>query len=92
MSKSTTNDPPEPLSWKQADNDVHVATRDGEFAGFVEIDGAAHVVRDDHGTELGSFRTLGDARRALEGSPRRRPRTVQQLLRQHLRKGVTLRA
>ncbi len=64
---STTTFPPsDPLTWKQADADVHVATRDGEFAGFVEFDGTAHRVRDDHGTDLGAFASLDDAFRALE--------------------------
>lgn len=83
MSNTTTR-PPESLIWKQADDDVHVATRDGEFAGFVEIYGATHVVRDNHGTELGSFRTLVDARHALEGSTRRRSRSFGQTVRRHL--------
>lgn len=81
---NTTIHPPAPLTWKQADDDVHVATRDGEFAGFVEVYGRAHVVRDNHGTELGSFRTLVDARRALEGTSGRRPRSFRQTLRRHL--------
>lgn len=64
---STTTFPPsDPLTWKQADADVHVATRAGEFAGFVEFDGTAHLVRDNHGTELGAFDVLDDAFRALE--------------------------
>jgi hypothetical protein len=73
----TTIPPSDPLSWKQADVDVHVATRDGEFAGFVEFDGTVHLVRDQRGTDLGSFETLDDARRALEGAQeeRRRPLT-----------------
>lgn len=58
------------LTWKQADDDVHVATRDGEFAGFVELDAGSFVVRDNHGAELGVFRKLADARAALEGTPR----------------------
>lgn len=64
----TTFPPTDPLSWKQADADVHVATRDGEFAGFVEYDGAAHLVHDNHGTDLGTFDSLDDARQALEGA------------------------
>ena len=88
MSNTTTH-PPEPLNWKQADDDVHVATRDGEFAGFVEIYGQAHVVRDNHGTELGSFRSLVDARRALEGATRRRPRSFGQTLRRRLSRAVS---
>ena len=64
----TTFPPSDPLTWKQADADVHVATRAGEFAGFVEFDGTAHLVRDNHGAELGSFDSLDDARSALERS------------------------
>lgn len=64
---STTTFPPsDPLTWKQADTDVHVATRGGEFAGFVEFDGSAHLVRDNHGADLGAFDSLDDAFRALE--------------------------
>lgn len=67
ITMSTTTFPPsDPLTWKQADTDVHVATRGGEFAGFVEFDGSAHLVRDNHGAELGSFVELDDAFRALE--------------------------
>ena len=64
---STTTFPPsDPLTWTQADADVHVATRNGEFAGFVEFVGSAHLVRDNHGTDLGAFDSLDDAFRALE--------------------------
>jgi hypothetical protein len=67
ITMSTTTFPPsDPLTWKQADTDVHVATRAGEFAGFVEFDGTTHLVRDNHGTELGSYDALDDAFRALE--------------------------
>ena len=67
MTMSTITYPPsDPLTWKQADTDVHVATRGGEFAGFVEFDGAAHLVRDNRGTELGAFDSLDEAFRALE--------------------------
>lgn len=63
---STTTVPSSiPLTWKQADVDVHVATRNGEFAGFVEFDGSAHRLRDERGTDLGSFPSLDDAFRAL---------------------------
>lgn len=63
---TTTFSPSDPLTWKQADADVHVATRSGEFAGFVEFDGAAFVVRDHHGTDLGAFALQEDAFQALE--------------------------
>ncbi|PRA82250.1 hypothetical protein CQ045_06110 [Microbacterium sp. MYb66] len=69
ITMSTTTFPPsDPLTWKQADTDVHVATRAGEFAGFVEFDGAAHLVRDNHGVDLGAFDSLDDAFRALEAA------------------------
>lgn len=71
---TTTMSPYDPLTWKQADIDVHVATRDGEFAGFVEFDGAAHLVRDQRGTDLGSFDTLDEAFDALESAQRSAPR------------------
>lgn len=63
---TTTVPPSDPLTWKQADTDVHVATRAGEFAGFVEFDGAVHLVHDHRGSELGSFDSLDAAFRALE--------------------------
>lgn len=63
---TTIFSPSDPLTWKQADTDVHVATRAGEFAGFVEFDGSAHLARDQRGIELGSFESLDAARAALE--------------------------
>lgn len=63
----TTFPPSDRLTWKQADTDVHVATRDGEFAGFIEFDGTTHLARDNRGIDLGSFSSLDDARDALEG-------------------------
>lgn len=81
---STSIHSPTPLSWKQADDNVHVATRDGEFAGFVEFDGTRHLTHDSHGTELGAFVTLADARRALDGKPRRNSRSIRRTLRRHL--------
>lgn len=83
---TTTTRPSTPLTWKQADDNVHVATRDGEFAGFVESHGAAYIVHDNHGSELGTFASLPEARRALDGSPRRTNRSVRQTLRRHLRR------
>lgn len=73
---STTTMPPyDPLTWKQADADVHVATRDGEFAGFVEFDGSAHLVRDHRGADIGSFATLDEAFQALADAQEPAPRT-----------------
>ncbi|GAB3632192.1 hypothetical protein ACNPNP_13870 [Microbacterium sp. AGC85] len=81
---STSIRPHAPLNWKQADDFVHVATRDGEFAGFVEFDGTEYIVHDNHGNELGAFATSSDARRALDGTPRRINRSIAQTLRRHL--------
>ncbi len=81
---STSIYPTTALTWKQADDNVHVATRDGEFAGFVEADGTEYVVRDSHGTDRGTFPTLAEARCALDGSPRRSTRSIRQTLRRHL--------
>ncbi len=85
---SITLSTPDPLTWKQADDDVHVATRGGEFAGFVEFDGAAHLVQDGRGVTVGAFPTLGDARRALEDAGRdaRRPRVAVPIWRRMLRR------
>ncbi|GAB3598445.1 hypothetical protein [Microbacterium tumbae] len=74
------------LNWKQADDDVHVATRDGEFAGFVEFDGTAHVVRDNHGADLGAFPTLADARLALESARRASRHPLKLTLRRRIRR------
>ena len=76
---TTTVPPSTPLTWKQADVDVHVATRNGEFAGFVEFDGSVHRLRDERGTDLGSFSSLDEAQRAGASpvpprAPRRRVR------------------
>ncbi|MFD6699885.1 MULTISPECIES: hypothetical protein [unclassified Microbacterium] len=54
------------ITWKQADHDVYVATRDGEYAGFVAVDGASHVLHDRHSRRLGSYSSLSAARSALE--------------------------
>lgn len=74
------------LTWRQASDDVHVATRDGEFAGFVEVSGRAHVVRDNHGAELGTYPTLSAARAALEGAPSGRRIPVRALWRRRPRR------
>lgn len=89
---TTTFTPSDPLTWKQADTDVHVATRAGEFAGFVEFDGTSHLVRDERGADLGSFETLTDARAALEGTRtstsqvRRMPLTLPRAFRRGVRR------
>lgn len=68
------------ITWKQADHDVYVATRDGEYAGFVAVDGMTHVLHDRHSRRLGSYPSLSAARSALEsaGAPSER-RTLESL-------------
>lgn len=65
--------PTEALEWKQAADDVFVATRDGEFAGYVAVQSENHITFDNTGRELGTFTELGDARRALTAPTRVRP-------------------
>jgi hypothetical protein len=57
-----------PLVWRQASDDVFVATRSGEFAGFVSLDGGEHLLHDGHGRPLGRHATLAAARTALENA------------------------
>ena len=54
------------ITWKQADHDVYVATRDGEYAGFVSVESASHVLHDRHSRRLGSYPSLSAARSALD--------------------------
>jgi hypothetical protein len=62
------------LVWKQADHDVHVATRDGEFAGFITLDASLYLVHDARSTQLGTYSDLDEARAALEGRRERHTR------------------
>jgi hypothetical protein len=66
-----------PLTWKQADHDVYVATHDGEYAGFVTVDGAAHVLHDRHSRRLGSYPSLSAARSALDSLGAPSPKAAQ---------------
>src|SRR5690606_39691847 len=58
------------LAWRQADEDVFVATNAGEFAGFVTVDRNAHIVHDSHSHCIGSYPTLAAARQALVDATR----------------------
>ncbi|GAA5154697.1 hypothetical protein GCM10025768_26260 [Microbacterium pseudoresistens] len=80
MSIITTSARPDPasgaaLTWKQAADDVFVATRDGEFAGFISIDRHEHVAHNRHSLRIGSYPTMAAARAALCGSSSRPRRT-----------------
>ncbi|GAA4191553.1 hypothetical protein GCM10022219_10510 [Microbacterium oryzae] len=56
----------EPLAWKQAADDVFVATHAGEFAGFVTIDGHRHFAHDRHSLPIGEYASLAAALGVLE--------------------------
>jgi hypothetical protein len=53
------------LTWRQAADDVFVATRDGEFAGYIAVDRQRHVAHNRHSRRIGAFPTLAAARAAL---------------------------
>lgn len=65
-----TTSPTIPLAWRQADEDVFVATNNGEFAGFVAVEHNDHVVHDNHSRRIGSYPTLAAARQALVDATR----------------------
>ncbi|MER7797754.1 hypothetical protein [Microbacterium sp. NPDC096154] len=54
-----------PLLWKQADDDVFVATLHDEFAGFISVSDGVHVLHGAHAQRLGVFRSQREARAAL---------------------------
>ncbi len=51
--------------WRQADDNVHVATLAGEFAGFVTAGDGRFVLHNAHARQLGAFPSLEEARCAL---------------------------
>ena len=55
--------------WRQAADDVHVATFAGEFAGYVNETAEGFVLHNAHALLLGTFPTLDDARLALTPGP-----------------------
>jgi hypothetical protein len=66
---------PARLDWRQASDDVHVATLDGEYAGHVASDGDGFAAFGPTGSGLGVHRTLGAAKSKLEPAPPARPRS-----------------
>lgn len=57
------------IVWSRIDSDVSVATRHGDFAGYVDRRGAAEfVVFDQHSRHMGTFPTLEAAHLALGSS------------------------
>ncbi|MGF2949162.1 hypothetical protein [Microbacterium alcoholitolerans] len=75
---------PAELAWQQADDDVFVATSQGEFAGFVTVDRSIHIVHDRHSRRIGSYPTLADARQALVDATRPPSRRRERLRRRIL--------
>jgi hypothetical protein len=53
------------LRWKQAAEDVYVATADDEFAGYIAVSGAGHVLHGAHAQPIGVFPTRHEAQDAL---------------------------
>lgn len=70
----STDPSPEPtptaLAWRQADAGVFVATKAGEYAGFVTVEQNTHIVHDSHSRRIGSYPTLAAARQALVDATR----------------------
>jgi cold shock CspA family protein len=59
---------PGALDWRQADLDVFVATRDGEYAGFVDVTSFGAHAQSARGTDLGLHGSLDAALAAVESS------------------------
>lgn len=55
-----------PVDWREVEPGFHIASRGGEFAGFVEVtsDGS-HVAFDEFSTPIGRFPDLRAARSSL---------------------------
>ena len=59
---------PSPLAWRQADDDVFVATRAGEYAGFIDTTTRGFRAYGSRGEDLGVSATSDIARAAVEAS------------------------
>lgn len=53
------------LLWKQADEDVYVATVDDEFAGYIAVSDTGYALHSAHAEPLGVYRSRRDAQDAL---------------------------
>lgn len=53
------------LLWKQADEDVYVATVDDEFAGYIAVSDSGYALHSAHAEPLGVYRSRRDAQDAL---------------------------
>jgi hypothetical protein len=59
---------PSAVSWQQADDGVHVATVDGEYAGFTDATGTGVRAHSARGRDLGRHLTDDLARAAVVAS------------------------
>ena len=59
---------PGAFDWRQADVDVFVATRAGEYAGFVDVTPLGAQAHTARGTDLGFHASPAAARAAVEAS------------------------
>ncbi|GAA1735516.1 hypothetical protein [Microbacterium paludicola] len=68
------------LLWKQADEDVYVATVDDEFAGYIAVTDSGYALHSAHAEPLGVYRSRRDAQDALHAhlapAAASRPRTT----------------
>lgn len=77
MSSSVVVAPVSALTWTEVEPGFHVASRGGEFGGYVERTGdGSFVAFDEYSTPVGRYATLTAARRSLAttDTPRNRRR------------------
>jgi len=67
--------PTQALAWRQADDDVYVATRADEYAGFIDTTARGFRAHGPRGEDLGLHPTRDHARAAVAAGPTR-PRAV----------------
>jgi len=72
------------FAWRQADENVFVATNAGEYAGFVTVEQDTHIVHDNHSRRVGSYSSLAAARQALVDATRPPSRRRERLRRRIL--------
>jgi hypothetical protein len=65
-SASSSAAPQSRLLWRRATEDLHVATIDGEFAGFVTVSGSLHTLHGPYAQPLGTYRSLDAASAVLD--------------------------
>jgi hypothetical protein len=67
-----TDGSPGPIAWSSPEAKLWVASRDGDFAGFVEFSDNHYDATDARGGQLASRATLRQAQDLIEQSTRRR--------------------